>query len=297
MSADTPVLERASTETSSRNAGVKTILLHVQDDDGLNARLEAALAIARASSAHLTCLHVTPIEAYVAFDSFGGIFVMDDVIDALTKSEHRLRDRIEGELANEDVPWDYVEVTGNVVAQIAKHGCLADLIVTGREPHKSDFVGPAVGVLGDLLQMSRTPLLVAAAERPMDPTGVALVAWDGSLEAANAVRSSLGLLRMARDVRVLTIEEDRTSASFPGAQLLRYLSRHGIHAELVTDAATGKGADAQEVAGRLLAYARAIDAGFVVMGGYSHSRVGEYIFGGVTRTMLTAANVPLVINR
>jgi hypothetical protein len=63
-------------------AGVKTILLHVQNDKSLDSRVQTALALARACEAHLSCVHITPIESYVAFDSFGGVFVMNDVIKA-----------------------------------------------------------------------------------------------------------------------------------------------------------------------------------------------------------------------
>lgn len=296
MRDETDLLERPTGATgTSGTSTLKTILLHVQNDKALDDRLEAALALARPSSAHITCLHVTPIEAYVAFDSLGGVFVMNDVIDALNETEKGVRERIQNELRNEDVTWDYVEVTGNVLGQILSHACLADLVVTGREPHRSDFAGPAVGLLGDLLQHSRTPLFVAGGEKNPDPTGPALIAWDGSAEAANAVRASIGLLKLARDVRVLSIEEG-AAKPFPGTKLLEYLSRQGIHAELTREASRQAG-DHDFVCASLLAHARAIGAAYIVMGGYNHSRVGEYIFGGVTRTMLSSANVPLVISR
>ena len=62
---------------------MKSILLHVQDDPSLDRRLDAALALARACGGHLGCLHVTPVEAYVAMDSFGGVFVMQEMLTAI----------------------------------------------------------------------------------------------------------------------------------------------------------------------------------------------------------------------
>src|SRR5688572_23207733 len=134
--------------------GPKSILVHLQSDGTVDSRLETALSLARACSAHLECLHVTPIEAYVAFDSFGGVFVMNDVIKALDEEEARLRAAIEAKLSNEDVSWSYAQTTGNVAGQLVSHAALADLLVVGREPHKSDFVGSTVGLLGDLLYYS-----------------------------------------------------------------------------------------------------------------------------------------------
>lgn len=297
------MLVEESTQSMSRQSasapvsGVKSILLHVQNDKSLDGRLESALSLARACSAHLTCLHVTPIDAYVAFDSFGGVFVMNDVIKALDEEEARLRSSVESKLRSEDVQWDYVQVTGNVANRLAAHAALADLIVVGRDPHPANISGPAIGLIGDLLNASRTPLFLHGDESgPCDPAGTALIAWNGSYEAANAVRSSIGLLGLASDVRILAIDE-QASPAFPDTRLLEYLSRHGIEAELTQESVPSAGGDPRFVAGLLIEHARSIAAAYVVMGGYSHGRITEYIFGGVTRSLLTACPVPLVIAR
>ncbi len=50
---------------------MRSILLHVEDLESLETRMQAALSLGRATNGHVTCLHATPIEAYVAFDAFG----------------------------------------------------------------------------------------------------------------------------------------------------------------------------------------------------------------------------------
>ena len=272
-------------------AGVKTILLHVQNDKSLDSRVQTALALARACEAHLSCVHITPIESYVAFDSFGGVFVMNDVIAAVDEEAVRIRKSLHEKLRNEDVSWDYVETTANIASQIVSRAALTDLVVTGREPHRTDFAGPTIGLLGELLHRARTPLFIPADDgTPPDPAGTALIAWDGSYEAANAVRSAVGLLKVASQVRILQIRE-KAEEAFPGTKLLEYLSRHDIHAELFTEEASSK----EFVSDALVAHARAIGAAYLVMGGYNHSRVGEFVFGGVTRSLLKSSPVPLLI--
>jgi nucleotide-binding universal stress UspA family protein len=123
-----------------------------------------------------------------------------------------------------------------------------------------------------------------------------MIAWDGSYEAANAIRSSLGLLRTASNVHVLQIIEEDKKETFPSTRLLEYLSRHEIHAELSIIEAGVDIEDHDVISATLMARARALNAAYVVMGGYNHSRVGEYIFGGVTRTLLSGSPVPLVIS-
>lgn len=293
-------LERISApkaSTSALDSSPKTILLHVQDDSSFDTRIENALALARACSAHLECLHVTPIEAYVAFDTFGGVFVMNDVIKTLDEQEAKLRSKIEAKLRLEDVSWDYIQITGNVAAQLISHAALADLIITAREPHRDDLAGPTIGLLGDLIFRSRTPLFISSSGAPCEPTGSAVIAWDGGYEVANAVRSSVGLLKLASYVHVLQIAEENKKETFPSTRLLEYLSRHGIHAELSVVEAGIDAQDQEVVSSTIIARARALRAAYLVMGGYNHSRVGEFIFGGVTRTMLAGCPVPLVIGR
>lgn len=302
MKTDTQiVMDRCETPSAKSSAAppstVKTILLHIQDDGTLDRRVQVGLSLARATSAHLNCLHVTPIEAYVAFDSFGGVFAMSDAMKALEYDDARIQAKVEEMLRGEDVSWDYTQVTGHVASQVIGYGALADLIVVSREPRRTDLVGSNISFFGELLQRSRTPMFIPAENgEQIDPTGVAVIAWDGSYEAANAVRASVGLLKMAAEVRVVRIDEEKDEA-FPNTRILEYLSRHGIHAEIFVETAQAGLGDQEVIAASLMAHANAVSAAFLLMGGYSHSRMSEYIFGGVTRTMLGGSTVPIVIAR
>lgn len=295
-------LERARQTAIRRDmhaldASPKTILVHVQNDETLNSRLESALSLARCYDAHLECLHIVPGQAYVAYDSFGGVFVMAEVIKALEEQGTTLRAKVEAKLDKEDVSWDYTQVTGEIATALISRASLADLIVTGREPQQIEFAGSTIGLLGDLIFRSRTPIFVAVeGKSPCDPSGPAVVAWDGSYEAADVVRSSIGMLKRASGVHVVQVTEEKDEL-FPGTRLLEYLSRHGIHAELTVEAVEELQVEQEFVPDILVARALSLNAAYIVMGGYNHSRIGEYIFGGVTRTMLTASPIPIVIAR
>ena len=288
-------LNRPGSRELGGTGGINNILLHVQNDRSLDERLEAALSLARACEAHLHCVHVTPIEAYVAFDAFGGVFVMNDVIRALDDEESRLRARIEAKLSSEDVTWDYEQVTGNIATQVVRFGALSDIIVTGRDAHESDVLPSNSGLLADIVHRSRTPLFIPSCDGvPFDPLGNGFVAWDGSYEAANAVRSSLGLLKMAASVRIVQASEEKEGDEFPSTRLLEYLSRHDVHAELTIEPPGSS--DGGAIAALLVAQAKAYDAAYLVMGAFNHSRLGQYFFGGVTKAMLDGCDLPLVIS-
>lgn len=302
MSRQHLVMEHESKPAEPRTppaSGIKTILLHILDDEFHDQRIDTALTLARAASAHVSCLHVTPIEAYVAYENFGGVFVMEDVMRKLDERNADLEFRVKKRFKREDVSWDYEHVTGNVASALLSRAALSDILITSRQPVRRDFVGPTVGFLGDLLHSSRTPLLIPGSDgNSFDPTGLALIAWNGSIEGADAVRASVGLLKLASNVRVFQVPETKQGLKdFPATKLLEYLSRHGIHAELMVEPSPTGDVGHDVIAGMIIAEARGAGAAYVVMGGYSHTRIGEYVFGGVTRTLLKDCPVPLVIAR
>ena len=104
-----------------------------------------------------------------------------------------------------------------------------------------------------------------------DPFGPAVIAWNGSYEAANAVRNAVGLLKLSSNVRIIRFINGEQA---PPTVLLEYLSRHGVHAEL--DTWVLKQDPVEEL---LVQYATQKKASYIVMGGYGHNRAGEFLFG------------------
>lgn len=275
---------------------MKTILLHVQNDAGVVQRLETALSLARACGAHLDCLQVTQMEAYVAVaptDNFGGVLSESDAIKASTNEEVQLRLRVEEKLRSEDATWDYSQVTGDPSMHLIRHAALTDLTVIGREPQGDDFTKPTLGLLGDLLHQSSTPLFIPAMTSPLtDPTGSAAIAWDASREAANAVKAAVGLLRFASDVRVIQVREQEKDEELPAIRLLEYLSRYGIKADVHVEPFSGS---REAIADVVVAFAKNMAADYIVMGGHRRGVIRRYLFGGVTQTLLTDCPLPLFI--
>lgn len=270
---------------------MKTILLHVQDNHTLVARLETAMALARRFTAHLTCLHVTPIEAYVALGAFDGAVLLPDLRDALEKGQEAVQAAVQEQLGGEDVSWTYEQVTGHVATTLIRSASLADLLVTGHESqYGASRWASQIGLIGDLLHPCRTPLFMPPSNPGdiVDDSGAVLVAWDGSYEAANAVRAATAFLKAADEVHLLQVERVHDESSFPDLKVMEYLSRHGIQAELRTVTSAY-----DDIASLIIGEAATIGAGAVVMGGYNHSRTGELLFGGVTRSLLLDCPVPL----
>ena len=267
---------------------MKSILIHLESGPTANGRLQCALDIARAESAHLTCLAVTPLETFVAMDPFGGVYAMPTLLSAVTEIEEQLRTELEVRMASEGVSWNYVHVSGYTPAAIASHARLADLVVLGKP------VGHAgrepMALLSEVVLKVSTPVLaVPETAQQFDLFAPAAMGWNGSIESANAVRAALPLLRHASSITVITAEEEKAH-DFPDTDVCAYLSRHGLEASIEY-----LGTDEPNISDALLQKVGEVGAGLFVMGAYGHSRVREYVFGGVTRRMLSDLPVALLM--
>ena len=119
--------------------------------------------------------------------------------------------------------------------------------------------------------------------------------WDGSRSAARAAADALPFLRRGTLVEVVTVAgEPAKSDEMPGADIAHRHpggGRHGVKVELkrIVTAET-------DVANTILVHAADSSADFLVMGGYGHSRLREFVLGGVTRGILTSMTVPTLMS-
>jgi nucleotide-binding universal stress UspA family protein len=127
-------------------------------------------------------------------------------------------------------------------------------------------------------------------------TGVKLdrvmVAWDASRNAARAVADAMPFLARAGTIDVVIVASERPkSDEVAGADIGHHLARHGLKVEVKRIVATGT-----DVANTILSHAADSSADFIVMGGYGHSRLREFILGGATRGILSSMTVPVLMS-
>jgi nucleotide-binding universal stress UspA family protein len=117
-----------------------------------------------------------------------------------------------------------------------------------------------------------------------------MVCWDGSRNAARAVADAMPMLLRAGRVEVVTIESRERRNELVGAKIAEHLARHGLKVELKPII----GVDT-DVAASILSHAADNAADLIVMGGYGHSRLREFVLGGATDGMLRAMTVPTLM--
>ncbi len=184
---------------------MRSILLHIHEDDCLEARLQAALDLARRFDGHVTCLQAIPYDFGVPGDFYGA---MGTPLGAEFKEgAKRLRERLEPRLKSEGVRYDWHDSDGSAPRLIGKYAPLNDIVVVGAHNAAGRAAKPSV-LASDLVGRLRAPLLVVPASLkslPMDKP--VAVAWNGSAEAAHALQSAMPIILQASEVHVLSIEE------------------------------------------------------------------------------------------
>ena len=119
-----------------------------------------------------------------------------------------------------------------------------------------------------------------------------MVCWDGSRAAARAVADAMPLLKKAKQVEVVIISDKPSKRDeVPGADLGQHLARHGLKVDVKR--ITSPDID---VPSTILSYAADSSADMIVMGGYGHSRLREFVLGGATRGLLESMTVPVLMS-
>jgi nucleotide-binding universal stress UspA family protein len=288
----------------------KHILVPVFGYDADRTALDAALILAKRGGAHISARHikVDPMESVPLMVDVG--VAATELIEAVERhAESRSKSaaatfeawREANNLTVDDTPslrkntitTAFKLLEGSEDELIIKYGRLTDIVVMGR-PGGEEAGDQVLSRMEDALFGAGQPVLLVPNGMPQAAldklvSGPALISWNGSIEATRAISQALDLLRGMNDVRVLSVVEGRKDRH-PASDLVRYLAWEGVTASMI-ESSLGSGSAAEQI----LATAKGIGAGFVLMGGYSHGRLRQLMLGGVTSYMMDHADLPVLM--
>ena len=274
----------------------KTLLVHLDTSHRVQARLEIALRLAREFDAHLTGLFATFVPDPREFRVMAGSASWFDTHRKLRDEQRGAVERVfRAELLRAGVQGDWISTEQHGEESVVVHSRYADLIIVGQsdpddpESFIADRFPETV-----VLTSGRPVLVVPYAGRHEALGSRALVAWNGSREAARAVHDALPFLMRAERVTVVRINVEGASAPAdePGTDITLALARHGVNVDVIEITS-----DRDETSGdALLSVAAEEGYDLVVMGAYGHARWKQQIVGGVTRTMFDSATLPVLMS-
>ena len=145
---------------------------------------------------------------------------------------------------------------------------------------------------GVLFESGRPVIFVPYIQKAALKLDRVMVCWDGSRAATRAIADSLPFLQKAKKVEIVIVASKAGKTDeLPGADLGQHLARHGLQIDVKR--ITSPDVD---VPSALLSHAADSSADMIVMGGYGHSRLREFILGGVTRGILESMTVPVLMS-
>jgi nucleotide-binding universal stress UspA family protein len=258
-------------------------------DGGSEASLKLAAAIARPFAAHIdvTFFRVDPLSLPLAYSE---PYTLAPVIGLIEEQEREVAVRgralfarwrqeqtIGREAPGGEASAAWRETVGHETRQISQIGRLNDLSVFALGPKAG---GRARALFQAALFETGRPIMLAPTGDSFPLLDKALVAWDGSMEAARALAAALPMLARCALVEVFTRPESSKADANP-EDVVAYLRDHGIAA---TPCRVEP--DDGEVWDAIVEACQRIEAGLLVMGAYTRSRLREVIFGGVTRDLI-----------
>ncbi len=177
---------------------------------------------------------------------------------------------------------------GDQFGRIARRFDLA--IVDQAKPEASEV--EEMIVESTLFESGRPVIVVPYIQKGPLTLDRVMVCWDGSRPAARAIADAMPLLEKAGRVEVVIVANERGKQDeIAGADMGQHLARHGLNVEV--ERIVGGDID---VADALLSHAADSSADFIVMGGYGHSRLREFVLGGVTRGILGSMTAPVLMS-
>ncbi|MCC6889733.1 MAG: universal stress protein [Hyphomicrobiales bacterium] len=274
---------------------IKDIVVNLLLADGRDAATEFAVSAAAALDAHLTGIAF----AYEPFVPAADMFV---VPADLIESQRLANEQAAGAAVarfEEAARRNAVSAQSRVIeasaagasetfARVARR---FDLSVVS-QPRPDSQGSDEMLVEAAMFSSGRPVLIVPYIQQAPLTLERVMVCWDGSRTAARATADALPLLARARSTQVVTVTDGSEQTSeVPGIDFAKHLARHGIVVELKRMVRGD-----MDVADIILSHAADISADLIVMGGYGHSRLREFVLGGVTRRMLKSMVAPTLMS-
>jgi nucleotide-binding universal stress UspA family protein len=272
---------------------LRDLLVHVDGGQGGRRRVQFAVGLAARTGARLSGIHVTPAaEVPPLYKASLVDGVAAEIGSKLATDARKAATIFDEEAAQRLADASWFETAGDVIKGISDRARYADLVIVGQYERQGSFETHPLPVAHSVvLQCGRPVLVLPAAVQPCALARIA-VAWDGSREAVRAVHDALPLLRLSQSVKIVTViglssEDGEADVE----SLSAHLANHGITAgSQVLRIGSAKEHES------LQRQIEQEDYDLLVMGGYSHPKWQEFIFGGTTQSVLLSSKIPVFVS-
>jgi nucleotide-binding universal stress UspA family protein len=272
---------------------LRDLLVHVDGSESGRRRVQFAVDLAVSTGARLSGIHVTPPAEVPPLYKPTRVTEVAAHLSSRLAQDARAATTAFGEEAMArlaDACW--FEAKGDVADGVSDRARYADLVVIGQYEWQGPPETHPLPVAHRVAVRCGRPVLVVPAAVQSNSLASVAVAWDGSRESVRAIHDALPLLRLSRSVQIITIIPPSAESREDDAEsLLAHLTRHAVAVgpDVLRIRTTVEHASLREH----------IEKGqydWLVMGAYSHPMWMEFIFGGVTQSILLSSKIPVLVS-
>jgi nucleotide-binding universal stress UspA family protein len=274
---------------------IKDILVNLTPGDARDPATDYAVSVAAACEAHLAGVAFV-YDPIIPATVMGGGIPAELIESQRQESEQgasAAASRFEAAAKKAGLSFETHQISATAAGGADRFAHLArrfDLSIVGQPSPDSPVMNDLV-LETAMFESGRPVIAVPYIQKGGLKLDRVMICWDGGRTAARAIGDALPLLTRAKMVDVVIFAGERGKQDeIPGADMGQHLARHGLNVS-VNRIPLGD----VDVADAILSHAADSSADFVVMGGYGHSRLREFILGGATRGMLQAMTVPVLL--
>jgi nucleotide-binding universal stress UspA family protein len=274
---------------------VKDIVVNLTGGQPQDFAADYAISIAGAFGAHIVGVGFI-YEPIIPGSVLGGVPL--DLIEVQreenSKSAKAATARFEAAVKQAGISFESRILDASIAGAADLFGRIArrfDLAVVG-QAQRQHGASEELLIEGALFGSGRPVIVVPHIQKQGLTLDRVVACWDGSRPAARAIADAIPFLTRAKNVEILVVTGERDkSGEITGANMSRHLARHGVTVEIKRLSAGNV-----DVQTAILSHAADAGADFMVLGGYGHSRLREFILGGVTRSILASMPVPVLMS-
>src|SRR5262245_44890794 len=271
---------------------IKDIVVNLSVGEKVSPACDYAISVAAAFDAHLAGIAflydpIVPVS--------GAGYIPADVIEAQEQDNEKATraalDHFNAACSRAGVSAEPLTLSvGGVGEQFGRIARRFDLSIVGQAEPESSAVEEIIAESA-LFESGRPVIIVPYIQKAPLKLDNVMVCWDGSRAAARAIADAMPLLAKSGRVEVVIVTNERGKQDeIEGADIGAHLARHGLNVEIKRTALGDI-----DVADVLLSHAADAGSDLIVMGGYGHSRLREFVLGGVTRSILRSMTTPVLM--
>ena len=271
--------------------GIKDILIYIDNDDACANRLGTAISLCSAYDARLTGLYT---ERQVIIPTYSDFYMPSELLEEANREVAQMRDRAEtlfsGQIGSSDTDGELLLADSALHNALDTASCYADLLLIPKRAVGQDDLNPHYEPSVALVSSACPVLMLNSSGLPKLPPQKVLLAWNGERECARAVSGMLSLFPEINTVDIVTVSPGEGSGTgHQNQDIGQHIARHGIKVN-----AHHFPEDNVNIGQILLSKAEELGSDMLVMGAYGHSRLREFVLGGVTRFVLNNAQLPVL---